>query len=175
MVVHFPKGQESIQETNFSFNECMEWISSSVETQLNCNDKKCDGIVNFTVTCINENCQARTSLTITECQNSVVTDNNVINETLLTLTPPQPHAIPTVCTSTPDATITTTGEREDTQLTTMKALSSTNEECVTTITGLGAVVGLLVVLLAAVTTGWVWTCWIMKKRGGIIINSKQVR
>ena len=29
---------------------------------------------------------------------------------------------------------------------------------------LGALLGLSVVLLAVVTTGWVWTCWTMKKR-----------
>lgn len=36
---------------------------------------------------------------------------------------------------------------------------------------LGGVVGLLVVLLAVVTTGWVWTCWMLKKRGGM--NNQQ--
>ena len=29
--------------------------------------------------------------------------------------------------------------------------------------GLGAVVALLVALLAVVTTGWMWTCWTMKR------------
>ena len=38
-------------------------------------------------------------------------------------------------------------------------------------TVLGSMVGLLVVLLAVVTTGWVWTCWIMKKQGQMKINS----
>ena len=31
---------------------------------------------------------------------------------------------------------------------------------------LGALLGLSVVLLAVVITGWVWTCWTMKKREG---------
>lgn len=35
---------------------------------------------------------------------------------------------------------------------------------------LGSMLGLLVVLLALVTTGWVWTCWIMMKQN-IKINS----
>ena len=48
------------------------------------------------------------------------------------------------------------------------------EKCITSI-GLGVVVGLLVVLLAAVTTGWVWTCCAMKKRGRIAIKSNEIR
>ena len=41
--------------------------------------------------------------------------------------------------------------------------------------GLGAAVGLLVVLLAIVTTGWMWTCWTMKRRGRITTNSRDIR
>ena len=41
---------------------------------------------------------------------------------------------------------------------------------------LGALLGLVVIVLVVVVTGWVWTCWIMKKRGGIKITSdKQER
>ena len=41
---------------------------------------------------------------------------------------------------------------------------------------LGALLGLAVVVLAIVITGWVWTCWIMKKRGRMkIISNKQER
>ena len=32
------------------------------------------------------------------------------------------------------------------------------------ILALGAMVGLLLILLAAVTAGWLWTCWVIKKR-----------
>ena len=38
---------------------------------------------------------------------------------------------------------------------------------------LGALLGLLVVVLAIVITGWVWTCWIVKKRGGMKITSNK--
>ena len=41
--------------------------------------------------------------------------------------------------------------------------------------GLGAVVALLVALLAVVTTGWMWTCWTMKRRARIITNLKNIR
>ena len=41
--------------------------------------------------------------------------------------------------------------------------------------GLGVVVGLLVALLVVVTTGWMWTCWCMKKRARIITNSRDIR
>ena len=35
----------------------------------------------------------------------------------------------------------------------------------TSLPALGAVIGLLVVLLVVVTGGWIWTCWLMRKRG----------
>ena len=41
--------------------------------------------------------------------------------------------------------------------------------------GLGAAVGLLVALLAVVTIGWMWTCWTIKRRGRITINSRNIR
>ena len=38
---------------------------------------------------------------------------------------------------------------------------------------LGALLGLVVVVLAVVITGWVWTCWIMKKKGGMKLTSNK--
>ena len=38
---------------------------------------------------------------------------------------------------------------------------------------LGALLGLVVVVLAVVITGWVWTCWIVKKQGGMKITSNK--
>ena len=37
---------------------------------------------------------------------------------------------------------------------------------------LGALLGISLVLLALVTAGWAWTCWTVRKRRGMIINSK---
>ena len=42
-----------------------------------------------------------------------------------------------------------------------------------TISALGCLLGLSLVFLALVTAGWVWTCWTVRKRGGMTINSKQ--
>ena len=42
-------------------------------------------------------------------------------------------------------------------------------------TALGILLGIFVVLLVLVTIGWVWTCWIMKKRGGMKITSRQAK
>ena len=36
-------------------------------------------------------------------------------------------------------------------------------ECSTVMLAMGAVVGILAVLLGVVLTGWVWTCWKLKK------------
>ena len=41
--------------------------------------------------------------------------------------------------------------------------TSTNN-CKVTETALGIMVGLLVVALAIVMTGWGWTCWLLKRR-----------
>ena len=41
--------------------------------------------------------------------------------------------------------------------------------------GLGAVLGLVVVALAVVTFGWVWTCWTMRKKEGIKVKSEENR
>ena len=38
---------------------------------------------------------------------------------------------------------------------------------------LGIFMALLMVALAVVSSGWAWTCWILKKQGGI--HSKEVR
>ena len=55
-----------------------------------------------------------------------------------------------------------------TQLTqTTEATQLTNgrdaTKCVTIITGMGATMGLLTLLLAVMTVGWAWTCWVTKK------------
>ena len=50
------------------------------------------------------------------------------------------------------------------------AASQSPDNNVTQIT-LGSMVGTLVVLLAVVTTGWVWTCWMMKKQAKTKTNS----
>ena len=162
-----------------------------MSTKLNCTVNTHEE-ANLTIACSSELCQPQTSFTIivgsTKCnliENSftstphppvtTVVSNNIPNTTMITesngatqLTQTtevrQLPAITVISTSTPD---TTTTERIE--------ASPPATECVTTIIGLGAVVGLLVVLLVVVTTGWVWTCWVMMKRGGIIISSKQVR
>ena len=41
--------------------------------------------------------------------------------------------------------------------------------------GLGAVVGLLIVLLLTVIIGWMWTCWTMKKQAKLTTNLRDIR
>ena len=40
---------------------------------------------------------------------------------------------------------------------------------------LGSVIGVIVLLLAVVTIGWIWTCCVMKKRRKLTINSEKNR
>ena len=51
----------------------------------------------------------------------------------------------------------------------------TSSSHIATSIGLGAVVGLLTLLLLTVTTGWMWTCWTMKRQARIITNSRDIR
>lgn len=41
----------------------------------------------------------------------------------------------------------------------------TSCQCKTQIATLGVLIGLLVLIIIVMTTGWVWTCCMMKKRG----------
>ena len=40
-------------------------------------------------------------------------------------------------------------------------------------TALGILLGIFMVLLVLVTIGWVWTCWSMKRQGGMKITSRK--
>ena len=54
----------------------------------------------------------------------------------------------------------TTNTKASPQFATLSCL----HQCDTISGVLGALVGLLLLLLSVVTTGWAWTCWTMKKR-----------
>ena len=149
-------------------DEFMERVCLPVDTELKCNDTVSNGKVNFTIACNNVQCQQ--TFTIKEWTTSVLTNDSVkysYTENCSMLIP-QP------------APVTTEAEQGATQLTqTTEATQLTNgrdaTKCVTIIAGTGATMGLLTLLLAVMTVGWAWTCWVTKKRGEIIINSKQVR
>ena len=38
-------------------------------------------------------------------------------------------------------------------------------QCETQLAVLGVLIGLLMLIIAVMTTGWVWTCWMTKRRG----------
>ena len=138
----------------------MERVCLPIDIELKCNDMDSNGKVNFTIACNNVQCQQ--TFTIKKWTTSVMTNDSVkYNYTENCSTQPS-----VVSTSIPDTTMTTNSEREATPKATM---------CVTAMIGLGTVVSLLVVLVLVMTVGWVWTCWITKRRRGIIINSEQVR
>ena len=50
------------------------------------------------------------------------------------------------------------------------------EHCLSQMSAMGTLVGILVFVLGGVLTGWVWTCWMVKKlRKKLKVNSTQVR
>ena len=77
------------------------------------------------------------------------------------ITDPKNTPTTLIQTSATDTMVTTQ------QMSNCKCPASGNTESI----GLGILVGLLVVLLAIVTMGWMWTCWIMRKRARIITIS----
>ena len=75
------------------------------------------------------------------------------------------YTLPALCTHG-------TPSENDQKMSNCKCPASRNTESI----GLGTPVGVLVVLLAIVTMGWMWTCWIMRKRARIItINTGDIR
>ena len=79
-------------------------------------------------------------------------------------------------TPTKDVPATTTVQTRatHTEKTTISLCTCQDVKCATSI-GLGVVVGLLVALLAVITTGWMWTCWTTKRRQRITTNSRDIR
>ena len=96
------------------------------------------------------------------------TDNNV-NTSIKT--------IPTSCSIWNKATTIT---KTSTMVITTVLCTNNNDErkkeCIdmTSIQAMGAVTGLLIVILAIMTTGYLYICWNMKKRGGIRSSLKQM-
>ena len=77
------------------------------------------------------------------------------------------------CTShnTSATNISTMSTQPSAEMTTHPILCKCQEAGSVASIGLGALVGLLVVLLALVTIGWIWTCWTIKRRARITTNS----
>ena len=75
--------------------------------------------------------------------------------------------------------ITQSVKKENTEAVQLQTTQSPTNDSATAqysiIIGLGISVGVLVVVLVGMTIGWIWTCWIMSKRGHVIINLKQNR
>ena len=146
-------------------NNCTEWMASSVNLQCSTNDGICniDGM-------LMDVCTKNTSSKVNIMMNRVpLVDIIFGNETkpyYCIFPAPATSEIPTTTTHKPGQ-VMTTQEINKGQL----------GKCITS-TVLGAAVGLLVVVLIIVTTGWVWTCWTIKRRGGkftITANSRNIR
>ena len=73
------------------------------------------------------------------------------------------HIEPTIVTSI----VTTASIDESSEKTISTGCSSSP------LIALGALLGIFMVLLVLVTAGWVWTCWTMKKRGGMKLTSRE--
>ena len=94
-------------------------------------------------------------------QNESTRPNNATDE-------PTPY-IPAECEYTPASENTTP---ESTSVVKNDRHSTSNSSNLTITAALGALVGLLLVLLVAVTAALTWTCWLLKKWKGIKCNSE---
>ena len=124
----------------------------------------CEIEAELTVTCININ-KILSNITIKRAHCSF---SGMMSEVTLTILKDMPVTRATAIQTTVTNTMTTTQPISNCKC---QAAGSTAS------IGLGAAVGLLVVLLAVVTTGWMWTCWIMKRQARILIttNSRDIR
>ena len=143
-------------------NECLE---NPTNMNLTCDDKNCNAwfsIDNGNSDCANKNA---TFTIANDCQ--MCDTKNCINSTESTT-----RAITTTAIHTTMLMSTVNNSTQDTAAVSRVVADPPPS---TTISVMGATVGLLVVLLVVVTTGWVWTCWVMRKRGGMKINPIRVR
>ena len=115
----------------------------------------------------------RISPTVTkQCPTETVNETNTIDRpsqcppVIVTTTVTTASIIPQCETASPPVCSSTTSVNEcDTKSdTTVKGQLSSS---------LGVLLGLAIVALVIVTTGWVWTYWILKKRAGMKVNMEE--
>ena len=161
-------GDGHIAPSNTKLKDCTaNWMDASANLQ--CSSNEGDGLCEIDAMLIDV-CTNKTSSTVNIKMNRVplvdiISDNETkiyqcrfliaTSEIPTTMTTHKPSQVPTV-------------------VTTQAVNGHQPEQCVTSII-LGAVVGLLVVLLVVVTGGWMWTCWTIKRRARITTNSRDIR
>ena len=137
-------GAQCAITSNFQNYQCAQHLVNELGIQ-QCNQVQCSPIVYNLSICITE----ENGITIGDTTTQITIRDGVINET----TTRQPQ------TSSP----TTVYRAETTNRIvsyTTKQLSSTEEQLL-----IGALVGLLVVILVLSTIPWIWTCWKLKVKG----------
>ena len=150
--------------------------------EINCHFNDCEVVNRSAQQCTTECDQEFTPCTTTCCSQENCLDY-IMNSEFLLLIEENPEIVDRIC---PEIQTLCSEYLENQQCTnrpptTLSLLTSqtkimdrTKEQDVV-ITSLGVLVGLLVVLLAVVTTGWVYTCWIMTQKEKNKIKSEQVR
>ena len=152
-----------IEQTNCSDHSSRSRILNSFcGTRDNCNSA-----VRFLQTCLN------TTQVQSRCQISPTT------VTEPPITPALPTTInkdcPTTPTNGPTSSMSTLNTESQTKLSSqISKLTDERDSLMVAVVSLGALVGMLVILLAVVTSGWVWTCWTMK-RNKATTSSEHVR
>ena len=107
-----------------------------------------------------------------KCNVSITNCNQYYNDYTTSAT--EKTMMPEECKCNTDIGPSESSESELTSegVTKINGLSTDSSSNSTIVAVLGALVGLLLVLLVIVTTGLVWTCWLLKKRGGLKLSSE---
>ena len=160
--------QGEMCENQVESDECTNWNDQEViKLTHNIKNLSCTIVGKLMVTCNTSNgnkTQRHSSISMENvcCVPTKTTSNSEDPRT----TDPKNTPTTLIQTSATDTMVTTQ------QVSNCKCPTSGNTESI----GLGTLVGLLVVLLAIVTMGWMWTCWIMRKRASITtINTGDIR
>ena len=117
------------------------------------------------------------NFTVTKTSNTTIKDFVTVTSTVwapCTLTPTARESR-SYSLTTKTIIIVSTAQQSSASLTQMHVDQIQEDKVcsLSAVSALGALLGMFTVLLAIVTAGWIWTCWIVKKRGRMVVNSKQ--
>ena len=133
-------------------------------SRITCSDSyTCNSVFRFLQTCPNT-IPAQINVNLMEYWNQLCP--NTIDGPLPASDPPIQitNDCPTSPTNEPTSSISTLNTESQTKLSSqISKLTDERDGLMVAVVSLGALVGILLVLLAVMTSVWVWTCWTMKR------------
>ena len=136
-------------------------------TTLNCVGVRCLNTTDCRRTHTQDECEQWLRIFLSGfCTSDTVTSNHPVSHPMTSSSSPQQETKTTVPMKTTSNVSLANGKGE------LDIQQPTTGNCTLSLTALGVLVGLLVALLMMVTTGWIWTCWILRRREGLKVHSQ---